>query len=307
VVLSNFSRTGNNKTAAAMCFPCEIVHGAVYDLRSQGVDFILLPYIFEGEISDGCAHGYVCPTTTIMPGIIRNAFEDVAEKILAPHIGFSDHLIDVTFKEIGNLVGANGRSPLLKIKKSEAGKAAKKALAHDKKFKMKYLDFGKEVIKKIADTPTVIISGRPYVTCYGETNLALPRKIISRGYNAVPADMLPPLKTSPHYRDVWHFTQQVLNAVYYVNKYHNMYICLVSCFSCGPDASIYHVVRQELGGHTFCYLEIDSHTAHAGFETRVGAFLDIIEERRRAGQCPAGEPMTLSSNQEKRRACHDEC
>ncbi|MFX0007235.1 MAG: hypothetical protein ACFFAV_10985 [Candidatus Hermodarchaeota archaeon] len=44
---------------------------------------------------------------------------------------------------------------------------------------------------------------------------------------------------------------------------------------------MYHHFRQQLEGHTFCYLEIDSHTAHAGFETRVGAFLDIIEERHR--------------------------
>ena len=44
---------------------------------------------------------------------------------------------------------------------------------------------------------------------------------------------------------------------------------------------MYHWIRQELEGRTFCYLEIDSHTAHAGFETRVGAFLDIVEERRR--------------------------
>jgi predicted nucleotide-binding protein (sugar kinase/HSP70/actin superfamily) len=44
---------------------------------------------------------------------------------------------------------------------------------------------------------------------------------------------------------------------------------------------MYHFFRQELAGRTFCYLEIDSHTAHAGFETRVGAFLDIIDERRR--------------------------
>ena len=59
-----------------------------------------------------------------------------------------------------------------------------------------------------------------------------------------------------------------------------MYICLVSCYSCGPDGTMYHKFRYDLAGNTFCYLEIDSHTAHAGFETRVGAFLDIIEGRR---------------------------
>jgi predicted nucleotide-binding protein (sugar kinase/HSP70/actin superfamily) len=80
---------------------------------------------------------------------------------------------------------------------------------------------------------------------------------------------------------VWSFTQEINNAVEYVKKYPNLYICFVSCFSCGPDGTMYHHFREQLEGHTFCYLEIDSHTAHAGFETRVGAFLDIIEQRHR--------------------------
>jgi predicted nucleotide-binding protein (sugar kinase/HSP70/actin superfamily) len=66
----------------------------------------------------------------------------------------------------------------------------------------------------------------------------------------------------------------------YAQKYPDVYICLLSCFSCGPDASIGHLIRRELEGQTFCYLEIDAHTAHAGTETRIGAFLDIIEEQR---------------------------
>lgn len=95
----------------------------------------------------------------------------------------------------------------------------------------------------------------------------------------VPADLLPTIsaKTNPH--NVWRFTQQAMNAVAYAKRLPHMYVCLVSCFSCSPDASMHHLVRQELAGDMFCYLEVDSHTAHAGIETRVGAFLDIIEEK----------------------------
>lgn len=57
---------------------------------------------------------------------------------------------------------------------------------------------------------------------------------------------------------------------------------------------MYHHFRQELTGNTFCYLEIDSHTAHAGFETRVGAFLDIIEERRRKTDKNLEKILTLT-------------
>jgi predicted nucleotide-binding protein (sugar kinase/HSP70/actin superfamily) len=128
----------------------------------------------------------------------------------------------------------------------------------------------------------VIIAGRPYVVYPTDVNIALPRKIVSRGYNAIPSDMLPLMSgDNDHKRNVWNFTQEISNAIEYVKKYPNLYICFVSCFSCGPDGTMYHHFRQQLEGHTFCYLEIDSHTAHAGFETRVGAFLDIIEERNR--------------------------
>jgi predicted nucleotide-binding protein (sugar kinase/HSP70/actin superfamily) len=83
----------------------------------------------------------------------------------------------------------------------------------------------------------------------------------------------------------------MLRAVAYAKRHPDVYVCLLSCFSCGPDASIYHLIRQELEGQTFCYLEIDAHTAHAGIETRVGAFIDIIEERRRIAGVNAGQEL----------------
>ena len=70
-------------------------------------------------------------------------------------------------------------------------------------------------------------------------------------------------------------------AVEYARRHSDRYICDISCFSCGPDAIIHHRLRRELEGQPFCFLEIDSQTAHAGIETRVGAFLDIIEASRR--------------------------
>ena len=137
-------------------------------------------------------------------------------------------------------------------------------------------------MKDLLDEPSVIIAGRPYVIYPPEINLALPRKIVSRGYNAIPADILPSLNgENIQKRNAWNFTQQIEKAVQYAKLNSNLYICLVSCFSCAPDATMYHYFRQNLSGSTFCYLEIDRHTAHAGFDTRVGAFLDIVEERRR--------------------------
>ncbi len=276
VLLSNPSKTSNTKTKAPICYPCELVHGAVNDLINQKVDYIFLPHVIEMEIPKGYLHGYTCPSTTTIPDIIRAAFENASEKILSPHIGLSEQLIETTLKEFGRIASSLG------LENSVGVNAGSVAISYYKMFREVYDDFGQRKLKELLETPSVIIAGRPYVVYPPNINIALPRKIVSRGYNAIPSDLLPYLNDGEtQSRNVWGFTQEINNAVKYVKRYPNLYICFVSCFSCGPDGTMYHHYRQQLEGHTFCYLEIDSHTAHAGFETRVGAFLDIIEERHR--------------------------
>jgi predicted CoA-substrate-specific enzyme activase len=275
MVTSNPSKTGNRKATGAICYPCEIVHGAVYDLIEQGVDYIFLPRTIEIDFGTDGLHGYTCTSTAVIPDVIRAAFEDAADRILSPHIGLTEDLLETTLQEIGEIGVALGLTEEFAIQ------AAKNALQYFDTFKQAYREQAGRVLDEIKGEPTVILAGRPYTTCSNETNLALPRKITSRGYHVIPADMLPDPADASHPRDVWHYTQQISNAVAHVKNNPNFYVCLVSCFSCAPDSSMYHYFRQELAGQTFCYLEIDSHTAHAGFDTRVGAFLDIIDERRR--------------------------
>jgi predicted CoA-substrate-specific enzyme activase len=276
VEISQGSNEDATKALASICYPCELIHREVDYLTKRDVDYIFIPREIEYQIPDGFLHGYTCPSTTTIADVIRAQFENISNKILSPHVGTSNHLKEVTLNEFGRIAEQVG------LKFEDGMKAGQKALNHNNNFWEKYREEGKIKLQKLINEPSVIIAGRPYVVYPPEVNIALPRKIVSRGYNAIPADMLYMLSDTDHIheRNVWSYTQQIDNAVQYVKKYPNLYICLVSCFSCGPDGTMYHKFRYDLAGYTFCYLEIDSHTAHAGFETRVGAFLDIIEERR---------------------------
>ncbi|HNV48188.1 MAG TPA: acyl-CoA dehydratase activase [Spirochaetota bacterium] len=282
ITLSSENRAGNQKTMGDICYPCEIVHGAVDDLLRAGVDYILLPHVIEAAIPEGYLHSYLCINTGTIANIVMAAFEGLDDTLLRPHIAFSDHLTATTEQEIVRM-GAR-----LGVSKKTAIHAARVARDRQREYCGRYAAMGRSVLEEIGDEPAIIVAGRPYVYGSNEANLALPRKLISRGYHAIPMDLLPPIGDSVYERNVWHYGQQILNAIEHVKRKPSLHICLVSCFSCFPDASIYHLVRTELSGHTFCYLEVDSHTAHAGFETRVGAFLDIIEERERAMRHRAG-------------------
>ena len=275
VVLSETSKIGNSRALSPICYPGEIAHGAIYDLINKKTDYIFIPYLLEFGIDEGYYRSFTCPSTANIPDIIKAAFKNETEKFLSPHIALSNHLLKPTRKEIVTM----GKT--LGISKKAAVSAFDTALSHYKKFREKLNTECNKMLENTSGERGIIITGRPYVTCSDECNFAMPRKLISRGYNVIPSDMLPMLGDNRYVNNIWHFTSQVMNAIAYSKKYTNLYVCLFSCFSCGPDAVMYHVVRKELAGKAFCYLEIDSHTAHAGIETRIGAFLDIFEEKIR--------------------------
>jgi predicted nucleotide-binding protein (sugar kinase/HSP70/actin superfamily) len=275
VVLSAPCKEGNDRTAATVCFPAQIAHGAVEDLVSKGVDWVFLPYAIELAAAGGHLHGYTCPTTAVIPDLVRKQHPAIGDRILSPHIALAKDGLEATARDVASLAAALGST------RHDAALALERALAHHAEYEKARRRLWRLGCGRLAVEPTVVLAGRPYTTCAPEVNLALPRKIASRGYHVLSADVLPPLSDGVLPRNAWSFTQQLMNAVAWAKKHPNLHVCLLSCFSCGPDASVLHLARKELAGQTFCYLEIDSHTAHAGIETRVGAFLDIIEEGRR--------------------------
>jgi predicted CoA-substrate-specific enzyme activase len=264
---------GSRRTSAPLCYPAELLHAAVDDLLSQRVDFVFLPYLREFPGWPGGTHGYVCPITQDMPGVIAAFFEKDRGRILTPEMGLASQLAAVTMAETGK-VGAK-----LGVSAAHARESWLAATAHQAAFEQRYRDAIQEALAEVED-PAVILTGRPYVAYAPEVNLSVPRKIATRGFTVIPGDALS-REALRNERNVWHYTQNVMAAVEHAKEHSDRYVCDISCFSCGPDAIMHHRLRRELEGQPFCFLEIDSHTAHAGVETRIGAFLDIIEANRR--------------------------
>lgn len=270
VVLSrpNF---GSRRTSAPMCYPSELMHASVDDLLAQKVDFIFLPYLREFAPPEGHSHGYLCSMTQDIPGVIKTFFERDASRILTPEIGLTTQLVSVTEGEVIRMGATLG------IPEERAKECWSIAVSHQADFKRAYRSAIADALVDL-EGPAVVLVGRPYVVYAPEVNLSVPRKITTRGFTVIPGDALP-VAPPANEHNVWHFTQDVMAAVEYSRQRTDRYICDISCFSCGPDAIMQHRLRHELKGQPFCFLEIDSHTAHAGIETRIGAFLDIIESR----------------------------
>jgi predicted nucleotide-binding protein (sugar kinase/HSP70/actin superfamily) len=139
-----------------------------------------------------------------------------------------------------------------------------------------------------AGKPAVLLAGHSYNAFSPEASQSVGKKLSSMGIATIPGDCLAPVGEGP---TSWHFANQILNAVTIAKQHPNLFLLCVSNFSCTIDAFTQSVMASELGAKPYLILEIDAHTADAGVQTRLEAFLDIVHNYR-AVQTVAREPFT---------------
>jgi predicted nucleotide-binding protein (sugar kinase/HSP70/actin superfamily) len=112
------------------------------------------------------------------------------------------------------------------------------------------------------------------------------------GVLVIPADCLEPVGAGP---TAWHFANQILNAALLAKQHSNLFLLSVSNFSCTIDAFTHSVLASQLGSKPYLILEIDAHTADAGVQTRLEAFLDVVQNYRASQTGPVRPfaPCTL--------------
>ncbi len=267
---------GVAKVESAYCFPAEIAHGAVQSIINSGADFIFVPHFRDMPSYEKEVHANFCPITQSLPYYIKQAFTEIPEnRILAPVISFK-YGIDKA------LEGLHELSEQLGISENQIAKAFKIAYKKQDEFFEKYRLLGIEAIERArkANHPVIAVLGRPYNAFTKDANMGIPKKFTSRGYSVIPYDMLPFEETKIFSNMYWYYGQQDMKAATYLKDEDNIFITFISNFSCAPDSFMLHYIKWVMGMKPFLILELDSHSADAGIDTRVEAFLDIINGYR---------------------------
>ncbi len=267
---------GVAKVESAYCFPAEIAHGAVQSILESGADFIFVPHFRDMPSYENEVHANFCPITQSLPYYIKKAFTELDDnKILAPIVSFK-------YGKDKALDGMLELSAQLDVSKSEIEKAFKIGYAKQEEFFTKYRALGIEAMERArkAEHPVIAVLGRPYNAFTKDANMGIPKKFTSRGYSVIPFDMLPFDETKIFDNMYWYYGQQDMKAASYLKDEDNIFITFISNFSCAPDSFMLHYIKWVMGMKPFLILELDSHSADAGIDTRVEAFLDIIEGYR---------------------------
>ncbi|MDR2093981.1 MAG: acyl-CoA dehydratase activase-related protein [Treponema sp.] len=270
------AHAGVARSESTYCFPAEIAHGAVQDCLDKGADYVLLPHFRDMPSYEEHVHAHFCPITQSLPYYIEKAFPDVNKKRWLPLV------VSFKFGEGKALELFTLMSEKLGIDEAETRAAFEKALVKQHAYVEAVRKLGEEALEdaRKSNRPVIVLLGRPYNAFTPEANMGIPRKFSTRGYSIIPFDILPFKDENIFPNMYWYYGQQDVKAANLLKKEDNVYITYITNFSCAPDSFILHYIKWVMGHKPFLVLELDSHSADAGVDTRVEAFLDIIDGYR---------------------------
>jgi len=287
---------GIERKGAAFCYPVELAHGFMGDLLIQNLDYIFLPHIRGMHVEKGINVSVTCPLVQGEPYYLRSAFKELTEQVIVnPILDFSKgyQFMADKFVEIGQRMGCSKKAAL---RAYDVGIERQEACWREMK------SIGRRIMEELEheqDRTVIVLFGRSYNAFTKDANMGIPSKFASRGCLIFPWEFLDFEQEEPFDRMFWATGQMMLKAANVVKKNSRLFAAYVTNFSCGPDSFLLSYFRDIMGEKPSLTLELDSHTADAGIDTRVEAFLDVVtgyqELQKRAEEKPVREAQCGAS------------
>lgn len=272
---------GMKSTHASFCFPAELAHGMMRNLISKNPDYVFLPQInelcVEECVTRDPSHQSTCVIVQGESFYLQSAFKNTECGILSPELNWSQgwSTMKSAFVAMAKELGCD---------EQRAGEAYLAAVAKLEEFFARRRQLGREALEAVEKDPDsvgVVLFGRAYNAFAAEANMGIPRKFASRKVHCIPFDCLPFLDEPSGEKMTWAAGHDILRAARFVKKHPQLFGAFLTNFSCGPDSFLVGYFRDIMKTKPSLTLEIDNHTADAGVNTRVEAFLDIVDRYRK--------------------------
>lgn len=278
VLGDNVKQVGVEKKESSFCFPVELAHGFFQDLIDRKVDYIFLPHILEVYNRESNFFDRTCVLLQSETYYLKSTFKDDLGniKILSPVISFANGIENAKekFLEIAKHLGQD---------KAVASSAFDYAVDIQNEMMNEFKLIGKKVLQELetdSDKFAIVLFGRSYNSFAREANLGIPQKFASRNVMIIPHDFLPSESFESFRHMYWGLGKQILQSARFVKEHPQLFGTYITNFSCGPDSIIITYFRNIMGNKPSLTLELDSHSADAGINTRIEAALDIIKSFR---------------------------
>lgn len=270
------------RQTTSFCFPAQVSLGFFDNLSDKRPDFYFIPHAEEMLVTHGNNRKEFSSTCIFVQGEafwMRQIFRDKLSKdrIIAPTLNFRNGYEKEKdkFIKIGKKLG---------FSKKESAKAFEDAVKIQYRYRQEKKDIGRKFLDELHKDPAkvaIILFGPPHNALSDDTNKGIPKKVSSRGYAILPFDLLPSddeVIEEPHGDYMhWEIGQKIIRASQMVKKDKQLFGIYITNFLCAMDSLLVTYFRRIMREKPNLTLEIDGHTADAGIDTRIEAFIDVIK------------------------------
>lgn len=269
------------------CLPVKIFHGHVEDIKEK-VDFLFIPRLMSVSYGE-----FICPKFCGLPEMIIHSIPELPP-VLKPDFNFHGKKVNLN-KTIEEMIGP------LDIEFNAAQKAFHRGMEQIEIYKknlyngflpQEALGFTEEMEPKdpiVKYKGRILVLSHPYHLYDTFTNMNLLKKMETMGYSTMTADTLSSERinyyaaTLPK-RMFWTFGREIIGAALYTLEEGLPIkgIVYLTSFACGVDSILVDYIERQFKRRSsipFMQLTIDEHTGEAGIDTRLEAFIEMIERR----------------------------
>jgi predicted nucleotide-binding protein (sugar kinase/HSP70/actin superfamily) len=242
------------------CLPVKIFHGHVSALRDR-CDIIVIPRVMQLRKRE-----YICPKFCGLPEMIINSIPDMPKTITEPIYATSKNKLYDWAEKAGRYITKDD---------SEIHKAFNEALKEQNKHKTG--------IKNENYKLNIALAGHPYNIYDNFINMNIVKKLNGLGVGVITEEYVDDVIIGSEVKKLykkpfWTFARNSYGFTTHVssNKLVDG-IIYISSFACGIDSVIVELIKDKIGDFPFMILKLDEHTGEAGLDTRVEAFVDMLE------------------------------
>ncbi|MBN2058943.1 MAG: CoA activase, partial [Deltaproteobacteria bacterium] len=288
---NRISGKGIESMTAETCYPIKVSHGHINELAGK-TRYLFLPVIIDIPTGDESERGFYCPLVQANSYMARAAMKLDRDSLLSPILHLKNDFPTLAIEVAEGLSGRIGKS------RKEITEALYYALERQDRFILEMYAKGSEILDSHeADSPLVVVTGRPYNLYDERLNLRIGRNLSKIGVTAVPMDFIDArsIDLSDFPNMYWGLGVQILKTAKFIEDRPNFFGLHITNFSCGADSFIEHFYKYIMNDKPYLILEMDEHSAVAGVMTRLEAFSNVIDNCMKKQESRSFKELRLSN------------
>lgn len=243
------------------CLPVKIYHGHVASIKDQ-CDVMVIPRIMQVYKNE-----YICPKFCGLPELVIHSIPGMPPVTTAPLYMHDAKSIYKWCISAGSMITSS---------RSKIKHAFELALKAQSNYSTGILN-QKDI--------TVMLAGHPYVVNDAFLNMDIVNKLTAKGIGIITEEFAPGSVSETQVKKLlkkpfWTFQRNLFGAstaFCQQKKIHG--IIYLSSFACGIDSVVIDLIRFHIGDFPMLVIKLDEHTGEAGVDTRLEAFIDMLERR----------------------------